>query len=174
MFRFLRRRTTGGNAMVESAKLLCIHRGAVVGQWANIESSVDQANHYGWRFSREIVGNVVPQSLRWKKQTFEKLHVKSLPFLPLREQATRILAAIEAHEEDRHFLVHGYWDGEDDGGWLLKKHVFERDGSVSVVKCRYTHDELLDLQVELTKLVNQMTAYLNALIAQIEKHPLHN
>jgi hypothetical protein len=174
MLQFLRRKNKISNALVVRANQLCIHRGAILAQWAGIESAVDQANHYGWHYSRELVGNVVPQSLRWKKQTFERLHVKSLPFLALQTQANDILRAIERYEQDRHFLVHGVWDHEEGDGWLLRKSVFEKDGSVSIAERHFTNDELMNLQVELMDLVKQVVAYMHALIAQIEQHALNN
>jgi len=60
-------------------------RGAIIALWAAIESAIDKSNHFGWLYSRKSISKVVPQSLRWKIQLFEKINRDLLPFESLRE-----------------------------------------------------------------------------------------
>jgi hypothetical protein len=171
VFSFLRRRAKARRE-VRRANQLCQHRGIVIGHWAGVESAINQANHYGWQYSREVVGNVVPQSLRWKRQTFEKLHVKSIPFMPLRAKAKAILDEIDRLEVPRHFLVHGYWEVEQEPGWLLKKTQFNRDGSISLVSWQFSENDMLRLEADLLALGDKIVGYAYALLDHMHQYPL--
>ena len=147
----------------------------MVAGWAALESCLDQANHYGWKYSRRTISHKLPRNFSGKVQLFEKLHLKSLPFAPLKVDARALVKRLNSHLETRHFLVHGYLESSDiEGGWTLCKHFFEPDGSISRSHRRFTRDELSALNVDLTDLIKQATRYVNALVGQADKHGPHD
>lgn len=149
-------------------------RGLVIGGWASVEALIDTANHYGWAASNHTVSNVVPQNFRWKIQLFKKLHVELPLYRPLKAEAHAISACLDGYVEDRHFLVHGYTVHDKEPGWLLQKYQFEKDGSITAVSRRFTEDELYNLANGLTDLMNQTSRYIEALVAEIDKHSADN
>jgi hypothetical protein len=151
-------------------------RGGIIALWAAIESSIDQANHYGWLYSNKSVSKVVPQGLRWKIQTFKKVNRDLLPFEPLRERAAELLDWVERRYEDRHWMAHGYFtawapDGE---GVQLVKHEFLSDGTIKDSDRTFAFDDLSAIYYDLLELGGSFASYNQALAEQIQNHPFYD
>lgn len=147
-------------------------RGAIIALWAGIESAIDKSNHYGWLYSKKTVSKIVPQSLRWKIQLFQKINRDLLPFAALREKAADLLDWVERRYEDRHWMAHGYvvpWLSSKHS-WHFLKHEFQQDGSIKDLQRTFTRDELLAISSDLSKLTMDFAVYLTVLVEEIEKH----
>jgi hypothetical protein len=150
------------------------HRGAILGTWAGIEISIDQANRYAWHYSKRSVSKVVPQGLRWKLRLFADVHTKLLPFETLKETATDLLASLNDLFEVRHWMAHGFLMPQACGemDWYLVKSEFAKDGDAPIEERRFTFDELLEFRRQLTELATRMAHYDYALRDKVGEHPL--
>ena len=145
----------------------------IIGFWAAFESSIDRANSLAWRYSDKSISKVVPQSLRWKLQTFERIHKKLLPFSDLRTQASAILRDMNELKDDRHWLAHGGMIATKSGGdgWTLEKTVFQTDGSVTFERRRFTKDEMSAITRKVQKLGLKVARYTNTVAWKIGHEP---
>lgn len=148
------------------------HRGRVVASWAGLESSLDQANHLGWRWTKRAVSKAVPISFNRKVALFRKLHREVPQFVAVSEDGTALIERILTHLEDRHFLVHGYNapDEDDRAGWKVRRHIFGADG-FDTVERRYTLEQLKALNRELTDIIDQAVRYTDALLMEFGQDP---
>ena len=150
-----------------------IYRGRIISLWALIESGIDQANHYAWRYSGMTLAEKVPVSLNRKIKLFKEANRDLLPFEPLRERAAELIANVDALYEARHWLVHGYIIPEECGkrDWVLGRHYFPKETrGLVTVKHTYVEDDLRELRSVLLELTQDFGRYLYALADQVEKH----
>lgn len=151
-------------------------RGGIIGLWALIESSLDQANNYAWLYSQKSISKVVPLSLRYKVQLFEQIHTEVEPLIPLKDQAGIVLAHIRAHLDDRHWMAHGYYLPHKSTAdcWLLTKGEFLPDGSFRLLERRFTKDELESIQMDIVRLAVEVERYARLVSEQIREHGMGN
>lgn len=150
------------------------YRGQIISLWACIESAMDQANFYGWCYTRKRVAAKVPVTLNRKIKLFEEINRNLLPFEPLKEQAASLLERTKALVEDRHWMAHGYILPKECSAtsWVLVKHEFPRTtGSLDTLKRTFTQDEMSELRTKLLDLMKDFTPYIEALALQVPQHP---
>jgi hypothetical protein len=146
-------------------------RGQIIAIWASIESTLDSANASAWRYSDKTISKVVPQSLRWKIELFERIHRDLIPFTDLRGQAVELVKLIKARQDDRHWLVHGVYRpiGKVADGWTLKKGEFRSDGNMVFVERTFTQAEMVELRRDLMSLGVKITRYSLLMAARLRK-----
>lgn len=149
-------------------------RGRIIGLWAGIESGLDEANVTAWHYSDRKISKVVPQTLRWKLDLFERIHRELLPFAQLRREATAIVKAIKARQDDRNWLAHGMFGpvGRVADGWHLKKVKYLPNGDTDTEARCFTAAEMKAIRHDLTRLSGRVIRYSVALRRQLEKHAL--